>query len=135
MTGNDGLSLRLCVSLSVAARYAEATAAGDTEALRDLYEPDAVVWHNFDGRVRSKEHSLMVRRWMNDNLGDLGFEDVRHTATPTGFVTQQVVTATGAGGERARVASCLVVTLSPAYRIRRVDEYLDSAQLGPLAGG
>jgi uncharacterized protein len=135
VAGDDGLSLRLCVSLSVAACYAEATAVGDTEALRDLYEPDAVVWHNIDGRVRPKEHSLKVRRWLTDNLGEIGFEDVRHTATPTGFVTQQVVTATGAGGERARVASCLVVTLSPAYRICRVDEYLDSAQLRPLAGG
>jgi hypothetical protein len=122
-------------SLSVAARLAAATAACDTDALRDLYEPDAVVWHNFDGLERSMEHSLKVRRWLGDNVPDLGFEDIRHTATATGFVTQHVVTATGAGGERARVASCLVVALSPSYRIRRLDEYLDSAQLGPLAGG
>jgi uncharacterized protein len=133
--GDDPLSLRLSVSLSVAACYAEAVAAGDIDALRDLYEPDAVVWHNFDGLERSAEHSLKVRRWLSDNVADIGFEDVRHTATATGFVTQQVVTAAGASGERTRVASCQVVALSPAYRIRRIDEYLDRAQLGPLAGG
>jgi hypothetical protein len=130
MAGDDGLALRLCISLSVAASYAEAMAAGDTEALRELHEPGAVVWHNFDGLERSVDHCLKVRRWLSENLDDLAFSDVRHTPTPTGFVTQQVVTASG-----ARVASCQVVALSPRYRIQRVDEYLDSAQLGPLAGG
>ena len=52
--------------------------------------------------------------------------------TPTGFVWQAVMTGAAPGG-RLEAHTCMVVTLSPAGKVARTDEYVDSAQLRPLS--
>jgi ketosteroid isomerase-like protein len=106
---------------------------GDIDALRDrCYAPDALVWHNYDGHAQSVEENLRTLRWVTRNVTDLRYEEVRRQVTATGFVQQHVLRGAVADGTDVEVPACLVVTVA-GDRITRIDEYLDTAALGPLA--
>ena len=121
-------------NLRIGAAYAAAMRAGGAEAIAALTEPDAVVWHSFDGRVADRTTSERTATWLRATVPDITWDDVAIHPTPTGFVWQAVITGTAPGG-RLRAQVCMVVTLSPAGRVARTDEYVDSAQLRPLSAG
>jgi ketosteroid isomerase-like protein len=116
----------------VAAANAAATRAGDAVAVAALCQPDAVTWHNHDDAEVDVERSGRTLRWLHRTVPDVAWEDVAVTPTATGFVWQAVLTGTAPGGP-LRAHTCMVVTLSPAGRVVRTDEYLDAAALAPLA--
>ena len=117
----------------VADRLFAAIEAGDLEAVRSLYAPDAVVWHNTDDSEQTVEQNLRVLAWVVEHLADRRYEDVRRSPTPTGFVQQHVLRCTRPDGRRVEVPACLVVTVDGG-RITRLEEYLDSAHVARLTG-
>ncbi|HEY2428230.1 MAG TPA: nuclear transport factor 2 family protein [Acidimicrobiales bacterium] len=123
---------------TVAARYAAAVQSGDAEAIAELTEPSAAIWHNFDGQVVDRTASEQTLLWLHRTVQDLACEDTAILSTRTGFVWQAVMTGEAPGGP-LRAATCMVATLSAAGRIDRIDEYVDSSQLAclrrPGAGG
>lgn len=129
--GPAGGGVEPAVTLAVAQQYATAVAAGDDDALLALYAPGAEVWHNTDGTTQTPEQNARLGRWLRRKAVDLAFTEIRHTASADGFVQQHRMTGSVPGG-RIDVQSCLVVTVDPAGRITRVEEYLDSAAMAPL---
>ncbi|MEY2471241.1 MAG: hypothetical protein QOK28_570 [Actinomycetota bacterium] len=117
----------------LADRLFKAIEAGDTDAVRDLYAPDAVIWHNNDGIEQTAEQNLRVLQWVVDNLRDRAYDDVRRHITPTGFVQQHVLRFTRADGTRQELPACIVVTCADG-KITRLDEYLDSAHIARIIG-
>ena len=117
----------------VADRLFAAIEAGDVDAVRDLYAPGAVVWHNTDGVEQTAEQNLVVLRWVVEHLADRRYEDVRRQPTASGFVQQHVLRCTRPDGVRVEVPACLVVTCEGG-RITRLEEYLDSAHVARLTG-
>jgi uncharacterized protein len=115
----------------VADRLFAAIEAGDLDAVRALYAPEAVIWHNTDGAEQTVEQNLRVLRWVVDHLADRRYEEVRRAATETGFVQQHVLRCTRPDGVRVEVPACLVVTCHEG-RITRLEEYLDSAHVARL---
>jgi ketosteroid isomerase-like protein len=134
VTGHDwGTSmLRDHEKLAVAAAYADATRAGDVDAIAALSEPDATVWHAYDEAVATCEQSARTLRWLHRRVVDLDWVDVAITPTAQGFVWQAVMTGTAPGGV-LRVQTCAVVSLSATGKVARTEEYLDAAALAPLA--
>jgi len=120
--------------LALAGAYIAASRAGDTEAVVDLSEPDAVVWHNHDGLEVDVATMTRTLRWLHRTVPDVAWADVALTATSTGFVWEAVMTGSAPGG-RLSVCTCVVVTVSPAGKIASIHEYLDRAALAPLTGG
>lgn len=118
---------------AVASRLFAAIEAGDIAAVRALYAPDAVIWHNTDGVAQGPEENLVVLQWVVDHLADRRYEEVRRSVTPTGFVQQHVLRFTRRDGSRQEVPACLVVAVVDG-RITRIDEYLDSAHLVRITG-
>ena len=118
--------------VAVHAAYAAATRAGDAEALTALMEPDAVVWHNYDDAEIGPEASLRTLRWLHRTLDDLRWTDVAMLPTAEGFVWRAVISGSSPTGT-VRAHTCMVVTLSPAGRVERVDEYLDPAAFAAAA--
>jgi ketosteroid isomerase-like protein len=119
--------------LAVQKAYADASRRGDVDTIAALSEPDAVVWHNHDGETISAEQSRKTVRWLHRTMPDVSWDDVAVLPTPDGFVWQATMTGTAPRGP-LRVHTCVVVTLSAAGKVTRVDEYLDSGALGPLTG-
>ena len=116
---------------ALADRLFAAIEAGDVDAVRELYAPDAVIWHNTDGIEQTAEQNLRVLGWVTANLADRRYEDVRRLITPSGFVQQHVLRFTRADGTRQEVPACVVVACDGG-RITRVDEYLDSAHVARI---
>lgn len=117
--------------LDLCERFFIAVAAGDLDAVRSMYAPDAVVWHNYDGVEQNVEENLRVLRWATSHIAGFRYEEVRRTATATGFMEQHVLRGTAPNGEELRVPACIVCTVRDG-QIMRLDEYLDSAQIAAL---
>lgn len=125
------MTLTDAAKLATQAAYAAATRGADACAMAALSEPDAVVWHNHDDVVVTAEQSSRTLRWLHRTMPDVRWEDVAVRPTPDGFVWQAVLTGSAPSGP-VRAHTCMVVTLSPAGRVQRIDEYLDPAALTPL---
>lgn len=118
-------------SLEVAARLFEAIPRGDLEAVRAIYAPDAVIWHNYDGVRQSPDENLRVLAWVSKNVANMRYEEVQRQPTPTGFVQQHVLRGNAPNGTPLEVPACIVCTVVDG-RVTRLDEYLDTAQVAPL---
>lgn len=105
---------------------------GDVDAVRSIYAPDAVIWHNNDEVEQTVDQNLAVLRWVCANLADRSYEDVRRHEWDGGFVQQHVLRFTR-DGERRGVPACIVAAVADG-RITRIDEYLDSAHVARITG-
>ena len=104
----------------------------DVEALRRIYSPDVVIWHNFDQIEQVLDDNLKVMHWMGKRMPDMSYEDIRRQPTPTGYVQQHILRGTAPDGTKLAMPACLVVTIVDE-RITRLDEYLDAAGAAALS--
>jgi ketosteroid isomerase-like protein len=119
--------------LAIAARFAAASRANDAEAYAAMCAPEAVTWHNFDDGEVTTGQSVRTVAWLHRAVANLTWIDVALHPTPSGFVSQTILTGTAPGGA-LRAHSCVVVTLNDDGLVERVEEYLDSAQTAVLRG-
>ena len=104
----------------------------DVEALRRIYSPDVVIWHNFDQVEQTLEENLKVMFWMGKRLSGMEYGDIHRQPTPTGYVQQHILRGTAPDGTKLEMPACLVVTIK-GERITRLDEYLDPAGAAALS--
>lgn len=107
---------------------------GDADALAALWSDDVVVWRQGGGRERDKARGLKVIEWFVDATAQRRYEVLDRRIFDGGFVQQHIVHATANDGRPLQFRACLVVAVSPAGLITRIDEYLDPADLTPLMG-
>jgi ketosteroid isomerase-like protein len=131
--GGDRPALSDAEKLSIAERFAAASRTNDADAYRALCAPDAVTWHNFDDAEVTTEQTVRTVAWLHRTVPDLAWTDVAFHLTPTGWVSQTVMTGTAPGGQ-LRVHSCVIVTLGEDGLVTRVEEYLDPTQTAVLRG-
>lgn len=117
-------------ALEVAERFFRAVEAGDVEAIRAIYAPDARIWHNNDRLDQTVDENLRVLSWVAKNLTNRRYRIQRRVAIPGGFMQQHVLEAETAGGPFSMPA-CIVCEVQNG-RITRLEEYLDSAQANHL---
>jgi uncharacterized protein len=119
-------------SLEAADRLFKAIEGGDVAAIRNLYSPDAKIWHNNDGITQGPEDNLRVLKWVVDNIDERAYTEIRRQPTPTGFVQQHVLRGRlKSNGKQFALPACIVCTVENG-RITRLDEYLDSAHTAAL---
>jgi ketosteroid isomerase-like protein len=118
-------------NLDLCDRLFSAIMRGDIEAVRGIYAPDAVIWHNDDKTAQAPEQNLRVLGWVTRNVKDLRYEEIRRHETPAGFVQQHVLRGIAPNGTPIEVPACIVCEVRDG-RITRLDEYLDSAQTAVL---
>ena len=51
-------------TLELADRFFAAIETGDVDVLRELYHPDAEIWHNTDGVAQRRDDNLATLAWM-----------------------------------------------------------------------
>lgn len=118
-------------ALDVAQRLFAAVARGDVESVRALYAPGIAIWHNTDGIAQDSEANLRVLAWMSKNITNMRYEDVSLVESESGFVQQHVLRGTAPNGEPFELPACMVGVVKDGL-ITRLDEYFDSAHVGPL---
>ena len=119
-------------ALDLAKRLFAAITAGDVDAARAIYAPDAIIWHNNDGATQTVDQNLATLAWIAGNVKDFRYEDVRCEATDSGFVEQHITRGITPKGTEFAFPACIVGTIVDG-RITRIDEYLDSAHLAVFA--
>ena len=119
-------------NFDVANRFFNALLAGDGTALNGLFSRDAVVWTNFSGQEQQRREFLPRFAALAATVPGLHFENVRRTATAAGFVEQHTLCGDTPEGGKLAAHGCFIVTVVDG-RITRLNEYIDSVQLGPLA--
>jgi ketosteroid isomerase-like protein len=97
-----------------------AITAGNVEAVRDIYAPDAVIWHNNDGIEQSADDNLRVLGWVVTNIRNLRYENVHRQRTDSGFMQQHVLRGTAPNGHELSIPACIVCTVHNG-RITRLD--------------
>jgi len=115
----------------VAERLTRAIATNDSEAMAELYAPDASIWHSTD----QIELTVTDLQGLLRSIASVATAGVRVTGlyiTPDGFVQTQENTYTLRSGVTTTFHAALVATLRDDAQITRVEEYLDSAGLTPL---
>ncbi|MCG9916086.1 MAG: nuclear transport factor 2 family protein [Phenylobacterium sp.] len=116
----------------LAERFIAALAAGDVEAVRAIYAPDAKLWHNNDEIEQTVDQNLRVLAWLIRALPERQYRILRREILPDGFFQQHVLEGVLADGQPFAMHACVVVQ-SKDGRIIRLDEYLDPAAGAPLA--
>jgi ketosteroid isomerase-like protein len=94
--------------------------------------PDAVVWHNYDQAEIPAATNMASLLALRAAFPDLRFDDLRVSHCGHLSIAQWVFTVTLPEGDVVRAPGCFVVHERDG-RIVRVEEYMDSAQLAPVA--
>ncbi|MGV1006693.1 MAG: nuclear transport factor 2 family protein [Candidatus Nanopelagicales bacterium] len=117
----------------VADRLFATIEAGDVTALAALWSEDIIVWRLGGGRERDKPRGLKVIEWFVDRTTSRRYEVLDRQVFDGGFLQQHNVHATTLTGGLLTFRAVLVVKVGPDDLITKIDEYLDPADLNPLA--
>lgn len=110
----------------IASEFFAAIQRGDLEAVRELYSPDAEIWHNVTGRSQTREENLALLRYFTGRVSEMRYEVLAREFFPGGFVQRHVLHGKLGSGDLIAAPVCLVVHVSEG-KIRRLFEYLDPA--------
>ena len=107
-------------------RLVAAIVAGDADAVRAIYAPDARIWHNFDQREQDVDENLRTLVDLHGRATGLQYTEIRRFTSPGGFVQQHVLVGTAAAGPLQMPA--MIRFWVNDGRITRLEEYLDTRQ-------
>ena len=111
---------------SIASDFFAAIERRDLDAVREIYSPEAEIWHNVTGRSQTREQNLALLKYFTGRVSELRYEVLARDCFPGGFVQRHVLHGKLESGELIAAAVCLVVYVSNG-KIERLFEYLDAA--------
>jgi ketosteroid isomerase-like protein len=111
---------------TLASTFFAAIERGDIDAVRELYAPEAQIWHNVTNRTQTREENLKLLRFFTGRVSERRYEVLARDFFPGGFVQRHILHGKLGSGELVAAPVCLVVYASEG-RIERLFEYLDPA--------
>ena len=117
--------------IAVAERFMAALNIADEKTVRDIYAPNARIWHNFDDKLQSVDENMKSMHWMHARLSNLNYDIQNRVALPDGFLQQHVLRGTLASGEEFALHACAICKVENG-KITELAEYLDTAATKPL---
>jgi ketosteroid isomerase-like protein len=112
------------VSLKAAERLFSSVEKGDLEALRDVFAPDAWVWHASDNKKMTVEHSIKSIRAIQRSASEYRYTEIKRQPTPEGFVQQHVLLIMLHTGHKIVDRACCVCGVKDG-RIAFMEAYHD----------
>jgi len=111
---------------TIASAFFAAIERGDLDAIRELYSPEAVIWHNVTGQSQTREENLRLLRYFTGRVSELRYEVLAREFFQGGFVQRHILHGKLKSGDLITAPVCLVVYVS-GRKIDRLFEYLDPA--------
>jgi ketosteroid isomerase-like protein len=108
-------------------RFFAAIEAGAVDTVREIYSPDAVIWHNDDLVEQGVEDNLKILAGLQRAMSGLRYEIVRRAALPDGVLQQHILRGRLPDGSEVALHCAMYLQVREGH-ITRIDEYLDSAQ-------
>lgn len=115
------------MSEELVVRFFSALEAGDIETLREIYAPDAVIWHNDDLIEQPVDENLKVLRALHRVVSGLRYDITRRVPAPDGVIQQHVLRGTLPDGSDVELHAAMYLQVRDGH-ITRIEEYLDSAR-------
>jgi len=113
---------------TVASEFFSAIERGDLNAVRELYSPQAEIWHNVTGRSQTRDENLDLLRFFTGRVRERRYEVLAREFFEGGFVQRHVLHGKLESGKAIAAPVCLVVYVSGG-KIDRLFEYLDPAKV------
>ena len=114
-------------------RFVEGLTRGRTDPIIDCFAPGAVVWHNFDEVELDKATFRQSLDQLFELMPQRAFTITGRYGSGDGIVWQYLFEGRNSAGAAVRISGCWVFKLKDGL-IRRLDEYVDSAQIARIAG-
>jgi ketosteroid isomerase-like protein len=111
---------------ALASRFFAAIQRADLDAVREIYSPEAAIWHNVTGRSQTREENLALLRYFTGRVSQLRYEVLAREFFRGGFVQRHILHGRLQSGDLVAAPVCLVVYVSGG-KIQRLFEYLDPA--------
>ena len=108
-------------------RFFAALEDGDIAALREIYAPDAVIWHNDDLIEQPVDENLKVLQGLHRAVSGLHYEIIRRVPAPDGVLQQHVLRGRLPNGADVELHAAMYLQVRDGH-ITRIEEYLDSAR-------
>ena len=108
-------------------RFFAALEAGDIDTLREIYAPDAVIWHNDDLIEQSVEDNLKVLQGLHRVVSGLRYDIVRRVPAADGVLQQHVLRGHLPNGAEVELHAAMYLQVRDGH-VTRIEEYLDSAK-------
>lgn len=118
-------------TIELAQRFVRALNEKDEAAIRQIYSPDARIWHNFDGKYQTIDENMKGMYWIHKRLSAINYDVVRQVELPDGYLQEHVLRGKLASGEDFAMAACVICTVKDG-RVTSLREYLDLTQTKPL---
>jgi uncharacterized protein len=118
-------------TIELARRLVRALNEKDETAIRQIYSPDARIWHNFDGKYQSVDENLRGMYWIHKRLSGIRYDVVRLVELPDGYLQEHVLRGKLASGEDFAMPACVICTVQDG-RVVALREYLDLTHTLPL---
>ena len=115
------------ISEELVIRFFAALEAGDIGTLREIYAPDAVIWHNDDLIEQPVEENLKVLQGLHRAVAGLRYDIIRRATTADGVLQQHVLRGRLANGADVELHAAMYLQVRDGH-IARIEEYLDSAE-------
>ncbi len=108
-------------------RFFAALETGDIAALREIYAPDALIWHNDDLIEQPVDENLKVLQGLHRAVSGLRYDIVRRVPAADGVLQQHVLRGTLPNGQPIALHAAMYLQVRDGH-ITRIEEYLDSGQ-------
>ena len=112
----------------LAEHFFNAIEQGDMAAVRAIYAPDAIVWHNSDGIASPVADNLKTLEDFIAYVPERHYTRRRLDVFEGGFVEQHVLKGKLVDGREVSLNACIVCRVREGH-ITRLDEYFDTAEL------
>lgn len=116
----------------VANRFLDALNAGDVEAARDCYHPDAEIWHDFDGVTQTVDQNMHLMAAMGKRASRRAYVVRRLEPIEGGYLQQHTLEITTLAGQDLVAEAVALVQVGDDGLIHRLDEWINPAPLAPL---
>jgi uncharacterized protein len=108
-------------------RFFAALEDGDIGTLREIYAPDAVIWHNDDLIEQPVDENLKVLQGLHRAVSGLHYEIIRRVPAPDGVLQQHVLRGRLHSGAEVELHAAMYLRVRDGH-ITRIEEYLDSGK-------
>jgi ketosteroid isomerase-like protein len=105
-------------------------AAGELDAVAELYCDDAEVWNNSSGRTLRRDASMRLLGAFLERAGELRYEVLERRHWEDGAMQRHVLHVRPNGVDHA-IDVCITFVFADG-RIRHIREYVDGRALAPL---
>ena len=118
----------------IAQRFYDAICRQDFGTLlRDIYAPNAEIWHNTDGLTISPAENVEAIKQLAAAVNRYRYDIVRRIDHEGGFVLKFIMNVELKSGEMMSVPVCGIFDIKD-HRITRLEEYYDTAAILPFLG-